>query len=314
MLRDIQRGDPQVKAVQSIIGMINPDILVLSGIDHDFRSLALSELNAGLAAPFAHWIGLPGNAGIDTGRDINGNGRLGEPRDMQAYGRFVGQGALAVLSRFAIDTDAVWSLNALLWRDVPETLATPDAPETDVQRLSSGGHWVVPIALPSGQRMSVLAFHATPPVFDGPEDRNGRRNHDEIALWGHLLDGSLPATPPTGPFVIAGDANADPNDGDSRRQAIKTLLSDRRITDPKPASPGAAHAANAGQKGPPDLDTVDWNDPSPGNLRVDYVLPSTHMPVLKSGVVWPADNARMSKTVARASRHRMVWVDVDIID
>ena len=29
----------------------------------------------------------------------------------------------------------------------------------------------------------VLASHPTPPSFDGGEDRNGRRNHDEIRFW-----------------------------------------------------------------------------------------------------------------------------------
>ena len=35
----------------------------------------------------------------------------------------------------------------------------------------------------------LLVAHPTPPVFDGPEDRNGRRNFDEIPLLGDYVTG-----------------------------------------------------------------------------------------------------------------------------
>ena len=35
--------------------------------------------------------------------------------------------------------------------------------------------------------LHVLASHPTPPTFDGPEDRNGRRNHDEIRFWADYI-------------------------------------------------------------------------------------------------------------------------------
>ena len=31
--------------------------------------------------------------------------------------------------------------------------------------------------------MHLLVAHPTPPTFDGAEDRNGTRNHDEIRFW-----------------------------------------------------------------------------------------------------------------------------------
>ena len=37
--------------------------------------------------------------------------------------------------------------------------------------------------LVGGKVIHTLVSHPTPPVFDGPEDRNGTRNHDEIRLW-----------------------------------------------------------------------------------------------------------------------------------
>ena len=71
----------------------------------------------------------------------------------------------------------------MLWADLPGSLieGLDLSPEiVKVQRLSSTGHWAVPIKLGGKAALTLLVFAATPPVFDGPEDRNGRRNHDEI--------------------------------------------------------------------------------------------------------------------------------------
>ena len=57
-------------------------------------------------------------------------------------------------------------------------------------------------------------------------------------------------------------------------------------------------------------DTADWADPTPGNLRVDYVLPSADWQVSGSGVIWPAHPDPLAQIVAKASRHRLVWVDL----
>ncbi|MFX8219114.1 hypothetical protein ABTL11_20135, partial [Acinetobacter baumannii] len=85
----------------------------------------------------------------------------------------------------------------------------------------------------------VLTSHPTPPVFDGPENRNGLRNADEIALWAHYLDGDAPwlcddrgrcgGLPPGAAFVILGDLNADPRDGAGEAGAIDQLLRHPRV-------------------------------------------------------------------------------------
>ena len=54
--------------------------------------------------------------------------------------------------------------------------------ERNIMRLSSKSHWDVPVNI-GGQIIHLLASHPTPPIFDGIEDRNGRRNHDEIRFW-----------------------------------------------------------------------------------------------------------------------------------
>ncbi len=164
-----------------------------------------------------------------------------------------------------------------------------------------------------------MAWHATAPVFDGPEDRNGRRNHDEAAFWLAYLDGKLPFPPP-GLFVLTGVANADPVDGDSRSGALSDLL--ERLGDTRPGSRGGLFAAeedggvNLTHRGPAALDTVDWPDgpQRPGNLRVDYVLPGPNLKILDSGVLWPLPGSSLGSDVRLASRHRLVWVEVEVTD
>ena len=81
----------------------------------------------------------------------------------------------------------------------------------------------------------------------------------------------------------------------------------RRRYPPLLNDPDLQDAAPRGYAG---TDTVDWDDPVPGDLRVDYVLPSTHWQIGGHGVLWPAPDDPMADVVAMASRHRLVWVDV----
>ncbi|WP_010137198.1 endonuclease/exonuclease/phosphatase family protein [Oceanicola sp. S124] len=303
MLRDILGGkDPQVAAVAQVIAAVAPDVLVLAGIDWDAEARGLEALNRALAAPYPHLFNAPPNAGLPTGLDLDGNGRLGEARDAQGFGRFTGEGGLAVLSRPPLGE--VRDFSALLWRDLPGALMPEGDPGAGVQRLSSTAHWVLPVELPGGT-LRLGIFKATPPVFDGPEDRNGRRNHDEIRFWQHLLDGALadgalPGGLPA-PFVIMGGANLDPDRSEGRRGAIRALLTDPRLQDPAPRGGDGAEA----------LATVDWPAPGPGRLRVDYILPARGLVVLGSGVFWPQGEAPLARDVVAASRHRLVWVDID---
>ncbi len=302
LLRDIQRGDPQVTAVVNVLAAIRPDIVALQGVDWDMDGLALSALVQVLdkaGVPYPYQYAKQPNSGLETGVDLDGDGQTHGPRDSQGWGRFTGHGGLAVLSRYPIETQNVSSYSDLLWRNLPgATLPRvdddpfPSDRAQSIQRLSSTGHWVIPIRAPGG-RLSLMTFHATPPVFDGPEDRNGLRNRDEIRFWSLLMDGALgPA--PSDRFIIAGDANLDPNLGEGRKGAINTLLSNPRLQDPRPSDPDGAQT------------TVTWK--GVGDRRVDYVLPSADWKVLDAGVYWP--DAPQRDMVETASRHRLVWVDL----
>ena len=243
---------------------------------------------------------------------------------------------MAVLSRFPIDRGAVRTFRLFRWADMPGNLIPTDfysPAERAALRLSSKSHWDLPIRI--GRRtVHFLVSHPTPPTFDGPEDRNGRRNHDEIRFWADYVAGGRAASyvhddrgrrgglPKGASFVIAGDQNADPLDGDSVDQAVDQLLDSKRVQDPLPTSAGGPEAAarqggaNTTHRGDPRFDTADFNDsPAPGNLRADYVLPSRRgLRVADAGVFWPVPSDPLSRLTGEfpfpSSDHRAVWVDL----
>ncbi|WP_108861674.1 endonuclease/exonuclease/phosphatase family protein [Ruegeria sp. Alg231-54] len=304
LLRDIRRGDGQVMAVVAVLAATRPDIIALQGIDWDFEGLALAALEnqlreAGL--DYSYTFAAQPNSGLETDLDLDGDGRTHGPGDAQGWGRFTGQGGLAVMSRYPIASDQVQDLSNLLWLELPgaelprhDAGPYPSEQAQNVQRLSSVAHWIVPIETPAGQ-LDLITFHAAPPVFDGPEDRNGLRNKDEIRLWSAVMDGEV-GRKPDRLFVIAGDANLDPARGDGRKEAIREFLNDPRLQDPSPEDPLG------------DLTTVVWKMVGP--MRVDYVLPSIYWQVADSGVHWPAADTEERKTAESASRHRLIWVDL----
>lgn len=270
LLRDILNGEEQVLQAAETIRAVDADIIVLTDFDFDHGGAALSAFAATLDYPYA--FAKQPNTGVPTGRDVDGNGYFGDARDAQGYGRFEGDGGMAILSTFPIGE--VTSFDHTLWRDVPDSHST-DPPElADIQRLSTTGHWIVPIAVEKTV-LNILAFSATPPVFDGPDNRNDRRNADEVLFWLKHLDIPHP--------IIAGNANLDPNGGEGDRVAIAQFLTDPRLQDPLP-----------------DQTTADWPD-GPGEMRVSYVLPSSDLTVKSAGI-----------ERSDSGPHALVWVDVEI--
>ncbi len=309
-------------AVVETLAEVAPDVVLLTGVDWDLglqAARALADRLRSAGADYPHMLALRPNSGMATGLDMDGDGRLGGPRDAQGYGRFAGAGGMLLLSSLPLGPARDFS--AMLWGELPEALLPewegapfPSADALAAQRLSSTGHWDVPLHLPDGGRLHLLCYAAGPPVFDGPEDRNGKRNHDETMLWVRYLDGALVRAPPEAPVVVLGNANLDPLDGDGRSAAMRHLMSHPRLQDPAPSSLAGAEAAkaqggaNLGQRGDPARDTADWPDdpPGPGNLRVDHVLPDAQLGVMAAEVHWPPEGQ------VEAPRHRLVWVDVAV--
>lgn len=316
LLRDLTRKKSKdINAALEIITTLNADILLLQGVDYDADHLTITALISRLAemgAPYPHHFTAPPNRGLASGMDLDGNGRLNDARDNHGYGRFFGDGAMVLLSRYPIDAARAHDFTPLLWRDLPDAQPPmlhgapfPSADAAEHRRLSSTGHWAVPITLPANTTLHILAFHATPPVFDGPEDLNGRRNHDEILFWRAYLDGHFgPA--PNGSFVIMGTANLAPTDGDGRKEALGWLLTDPRLSDP--AQTGAPNDP-APRRDLATQDTAHWPNLDL-RLRVDYVLPAADIALENSGTLWGDPQSALAKTAARASAHRPVWIDI----
>jgi len=339
----------QARHLAAILQTVRPDIVLLNEIDYQRDHAAVkrfvedylakpSETSTvqGVLQPLAYpyFFAAPVNTGVDSGLDLDGDGKQHGLGDNFGFGRYAGQYGMAILSRFPIDESQVRTFQNMKWSDLPDALVPID-PDTNqpyysttawqALRLSSKSHWDVPIRI--GERtLHLLASHPTPPAFDGPEDRNGCRNHDEIRFWLDYLDphrgsglqddsGAMVGLPPGAMFVIAGDLNADPQDGSGRSAAIRQLLAADRVQDTAPRSAGAAAAGirlggkNATHCGEHALDTARFSPRGVGNLRVDYVLPSSNLDVLGSGVFWPLDDDPRAAWLT-ATDHRLVWADL----
>ncbi|AFY47640.1 3-phytase (myo-inositol-hexaphosphate 3-phosphohydrolase) [Nostoc sp. PCC 7524] len=348
-------NNAQAKAVAEIIQRTNPDVLLINEFDYvasdplepvqlfQQNYLAVSQ-NGATPVNYPYVYIAPSNTGIASGFDLDNNGSVGGGNDAFGFGNFPGQFGMLLLSKYPIDTANVRTFQNFLWKDMPDsllpTIQTPgsDVPwyspeEQAILRLSSKSHWDVPIKV-NGQTIHVLVSHPTPPVFDGAEDRNGKRNHDEIRFWADYITpgqgdyiyddaGNTGGLVAGSSFVIMGDQNADPYDGDSYDKAILQLLQNPGInTNAIPTSPGAPQqavlqgGANTNHKGNPAFDTADFADTTPGNLRADYVLPSTDLQIINSAVFWPENTAPEFAPVGNfpfpSSDHRLVWVDVEV--
>ncbi|WP_171108483.1 MULTISPECIES: endonuclease/exonuclease/phosphatase family protein [Streptomyces] len=345
----------QARNAAETIQRVDPDVLLINEFDYDSDGtaarlfqrnyLAVSQ-NGARPVRYRYRFTGPVNTGVASGVDFDGRGGAVTTPGSDAYGQdafgygwFPGQYGMVVLSKFPIDTRAVRTFQRFLWKDMPGNLLPADYYSDEARavfRLSSKSHWDVPVRI-GHDTVHFLVSHPTPPTFDGPEDRNGRRNHDEIRLWADYIGGRRRSfylyddkgrrggLRPGARFVIAGDQNADPHDGDSYADAIRQLLDHPAVNLPAapPASAGAVEAAsrqggaNTTHTGNPAYDTADFADSAPGNLRVDYVIPSKGLTPVTNGVFWPTSDDPLYRLVGSGwpvptSDHRLVWQDVRV--
>jgi len=243
----------QAQNVAEIIRRVNPDVVLLNEFDFDqdakaaqlFRQnyLTLSQ-NSATPVDYPYLYTAPSNTGIPTNFDLDNNNSL-DANDAFDFGLFPRQYGMVLYSKYPIDTENIRTFQKFLWQDMPNALLPDDSTtakpndwyspeELEVFRLSSKSHWDIPIKI-NDEIVHVLASHPTPPVFDGQEDRNGKRNHDEIRFWSDYITpgkgeyiyddaGSFGNLAAGSRFVIMGDQNADPVDGDSTNNAILQLI------------------------------------------------------------------------------------------
>ncbi len=350
LVSDLSTPDnQQARNVAETIQRVDPDVVLINEFDYAPEAVDLFrdnylEVGQNGADPidFPYAFIAPSNTGVPSGFDLNNDGQVSGGDDAFGFGLFPGQYGLVVYSKHPILANRARTFQHFLWRDMPGAML-PDDPATAapadwyspqeqaVFRLSSKSHWDLPIRI-GKHVVHFLVSHPTPPTFDGPEDRNGTRNHDEIRFWADYVTGGKRARyiyddqgrrggiMRGSEFVIAGDMNADPYDGDSVDSAILQLLEHKRIAVTNPTSEGGPEAsalqggANTTQRGDPVYDTADFADTAPGNLRVDYVLPSRHLRTVGSGIFWPTVSDPLYRLTGAfpfpTSDHRMVWIDV----
>ena len=351
LVRRLEAGDAGARKVAAVLQQVRPHLVLLNEFDYDaegraadlFQREYLQQPQPGggeaLQYPYRYFAAV--NTGVPSGLDLDRNGTVGgagrdRGNDAWGYGLHPGQYGMLVLSQYPIDADQVRSFQLLPWASMPDArrpidpasgLPWHDDAVWQQLRLSSKSHWDVPVRTPGGI-VHLLASHPTPPVFDGPEDRNGARNADEIRLWREYISpgphawlcddaGRCGGLAGDARFVIAGDLNNDPIDGDGHHEAILELLEHPRVLRmATPRSAGGAETAQAYaakglvRRGAPAHVTGDFG-PRSGAMRLDYVLPSTGFELRDSGVFWPA-SSDPAAAIADGSDHHLVWVDLGL--
>lgn len=327
LLVDCQNAQQeQVAAVASIVRNSQADVLLLNEFDYDPEA-AKAFIRIHLKGLYPYHFCAPVNTGCPSGMDLNRDGDPHDPEDCYGYGTHPGQYGMLLLSKFPLDAEKVRTFQLLRWQQMPgNVLPAGYYKEHAAQlRLSSKSHWDVTLVV-AGKPVHVLCSHPTPPSFDDgqvenasdatPVDWNGRRNHDEIRFWAEytkavsadwIIDdkGKKGPITPGERFIILGDLNADPVDGNSMNHAILQLLDHPLIlSQPAPRSDGALAFVKK------DYHQRDEKT-SRFHLRCDYVLPSVFgWKIENAAVHWPVGD----QSIDVASDHRLVWVDLSVQD
>ncbi|MFM1783513.1 MAG: hypothetical protein RIS14_1266, partial [Pseudomonadota bacterium] len=203
LIQRLQRGDASARKIAAVIQHQRPDLLLLNEFDYDaegraadvFQKCYLGKAQFGQKPiTYKYRYFAPVNTGVPSGFDLNGDGKTEGGNDAFGFGNHPGQYGMLVLSKFPIDKRVVRTFQKFLWKDMPQARIPLHADGSpwyseaawNAFRLSSKSHWDIPVATPMGT-LHFLASHPTPPVFDGPEDRNGKRNADEIRFWGEYV-------------------------------------------------------------------------------------------------------------------------------
>ncbi len=351
-------GANRARDLARLIAAIDPDILLVNELEYDFISAephsgeAFVELirqqraHLGIADREYQVFQRPSNTGVHSGHDLNRDGVV-DPvpgsaeyaQDSWGYGEFPGHYAMAlfVASPLGIESENARTFRDLRWADIPqallpvgtgESLAEGEAWYSDAALeefpLSSKSHWDVPVRVDKETVIRVLASHPTPPVFDGPEDRNGRRNHDEIRFWAEYLSGAEWIVDDAGraggasqdPVVLLGDLNADPIAGDSLDAPVTTWILRHPVLNGFFVPESTIRFESRGRALRKDA-TAQFG------LRVDYVVPSKGVLVVRGGVVRGeadlpyavgVDEAVIDSINYTASDHFPVWIDLRFPD
>lgn len=341
---DGRGSNAQLVAAAGILRDVGPDIVLINEIDivqegpdpltrvwRDFEERYLAGGDDPAAYPYV--FAAPVNTGVLSGYDLNHDGVVATEADRGTrsygddsfgYGEYPGQYGMVVASRIPLDLRGARTFRTFLWRDMPGNAMPAEwysAEEAAAFRLSSKTHMAVPVTV-GGRTVHLVAAHPTPPGFDGAEDRNGRRNRDEVRLIVDLVDGAdylvddagvSGGLPEGASFIVMGDLNASRRGSDpAPDHPIRTLLDHPRVQDTGDVCVSEGGLAGRAP-GPPEYFERSTTGRATG-LRIDYVLPSDDLEVTGGGVHFPdaeTDPAGAERADA-ASDHRLVWVDLEV--
>jgi hypothetical protein len=338
LINALNSSHQQIKNVAEIIQRSRPDIILLNEFDYIadpkqgvelFLKEYLGKAQQGTQAiDYPYYYYAPVNTGLNTPFDLDNNGKkTNNLGDAQGFGHFPGHFGMVLLSKYPIEKKAIRTFQKFLWKDMPNAIVPIDPntneswynnQESQILRLSSKSHWDIPVNV-QGEIVHILASHPTPPVFDGKEDRNGARNHDEIRFWQDYI------TPKKGSyiyddaglkggmkfnsrFIILGDQNASKDEGGARKEGIEKLLaSPLTNNDITPASIAGMNNSDS---------PFSANHTTGWGMRADYVLPSrAGFKLQKSGVFWPKKASPLYRLIdsrSASSDHRLVWADLTL--
>ncbi|BBT81804.1 succinyl-CoA synthetase subunit alpha [Aeromonas veronii] len=316
----------QIRNVAEIIQRTRPDVFLLNEFDNDGKGESTADLKAFNDNYLAHAqhaevtaISYPvmqnfaTNTGLMSGYDLNLDGNINNgPDDAWGFGNYHGQYALAVMSKYPIDTKQIRTFQHFKWKDmpgeknpiiddcnnpkvkIPASRQCGDAWYSDAAwqqyPLSSKNHADVPVLIKTEKGEEVIHFlisHPTPPIFANAARHTVKHNRAEIAFWNDYVKGLSYMTDDNGTkgglkqnakFVIAGDLNADPLTGDGDLSAIQDLLNNplmnQTITNGTliPVSEGGPECVSKGADCKRNL-----NRPNPERITNSSVLQLDHV-------------------------------------
>ena len=220
---------------------VEPDILVLNEIDHDYEqairvsistpgafgtSISPQETKTSICRTALRWPTTPaffqGSISMATATSPDDDrGTRDHGNDSLGYGTYPGEYSMAVLSRFPMLEDESRTFQKLLWKDLPGHHIPPglllgggSAKRSDCRASLTG---IYRSTLMAGLCISSFSSDAAGLRRRGRQER--RRNFDEIKLWVEYLELETNLTDDQGvgggyrssdPFVIVGDLNAAP--------------------------------------------------------------------------------------------------------
>lgn len=324
-----------VQRVAKLIALVEPDIMLVNGIDDSHMEL------------LAHLLGIEGGGDLQAFPLFT---HMFAPTCNQGIDEPGEQPCMMLLSSYEIVPNETLTFQHFSWCDIPGDIPPPslapqpcDASDPSTRLFSTTfADVTIRFDFDPQTLLHVLMTHATEPTLDDELAR--KRNNDEIRFikdyiddllggealpppalldaiqalvpvptsipYGYFCDDLMQnACAPLGPrrFVVLGNLNADDDlaggvwDDGVNKPAILGLLDMPRVLDYD-----APQSEGAGAEKP----DATFLHPE-GLRRVDYVLPSVDFVVTNSGVLWPTpEEPGFAYMESMTTLHRLTWVDM----